>query len=58
MIRNLLCVLPDGHIVVGIYCPHPCGGVYCVESWCYRPRGRVGWHATVGHIGRYVEDES
>lgn len=41
--RNLLCLLPDGHIVVSLWAPHPCGGIYCTGVWCWGPHGRVGY---------------
>lgn len=41
--RNLLCLLPDGHIVVGYYGKHPCDGkAYLLEALCWGPRGPVG----------------
>lgn len=43
MSRNLLCLLPDGHIEVGTWEPHPCGGYYEVERWVWGPAGRVGY---------------
>lgn len=42
--RNLLCLLPDGHIPVTVWHPHPCGGYYMVGAWCYGPDGCVGRH--------------
>jgi hypothetical protein len=44
--RNLLCLLPDGHVSVGVWAPHPCGGYYEVERWCYGRAGRVGYDMT------------
>lgn len=41
--RNLLCLLPDGCIEVGIWAPHPCGGLYAIERWCWGPAGRIGY---------------
>jgi hypothetical protein len=41
--RNLQCLLPDGHIPVVTWAPHPCGGWYVLEAWAYGPHGRVGW---------------
>lgn len=43
-IRNYPCLLPDGHIVVRLYAPHPCGGLWMMEAWCWGPRGRVGYY--------------
>lgn len=42
-VRNLVCLLPDGHIPVTVWAPHPCGGRYMVEAWVYGPNGRVGY---------------
>lgn len=46
--RNLLCLLPDGHIEVGHWLPHPCGGYYEIERWVCGPGGRVGYAAEQG----------
>lgn len=40
--RNLRCLLPDGHIGVKVYAPHPCGGWYVIEAFAYGPKGQVG----------------
>lgn len=49
--RNLVCLLPDGHIPVTLWAQHPCsGGLYMVEAWVYGPSGRVGyWLRGTGH---------
>lgn len=41
-VRNLLCLLPDGHLPVAVWAPHPEGGWYVIEAWCYGPGGRTG----------------
>jgi len=41
--RNLLCLLPDGHIPVQIWGPDACGGWYVIQADCYGPGGRVGY---------------
>lgn len=40
---NLRCLLPAFCIGVRIYEPHPCGGYYVSEAWCYGPHGRIGY---------------
>lgn len=40
---NLKCLLPDYCIAVTNWEAHPCGGYYCIESWCYGPHGRIGY---------------
>lgn len=40
--RNLICELPDGHIEVSHWAPHPCGGYYEIERQVWGPRGFVG----------------
>lgn len=46
MRRNLLCRLPDTAISVSSWLPHPCGGYYEIERWCYGPSGRIGYDMT------------
>ncbi len=41
--RNLTCLLPDTRIGVVMMAPHPCGGYYLREAWCYGPQGRIGY---------------
>lgn len=43
---NLVCLLPDTSISVGVWAPHPCGGYYEYERWCYGPHGRIGYDVT------------
>ena len=43
---NLMCLLPDHCIAVETWLPHPCGGYYCHEAWCYGPHGRIGYLLT------------
>jgi hypothetical protein len=38
----MTCLLPNTRIGVVIRHPHPCGGYYTVEAWCYGPAGRIG----------------
>lgn len=40
---NMVCLLPDTAIRVDVRHPHPCGGYYTIESWCYGPHGRIGY---------------
>lgn len=44
--RDLLCLLPNTRISVGLWAPHPCGGYYEHERWCYGPHGRIGYDMT------------
>lgn len=53
--RNLLCLLPDGHIEVTHWAPHPCGGYYLVEAQVWGPRGFVG-RAVAGEQHPQQED--
>lgn len=41
--RNLLCLLPDGHMPVTYWAPHPCGGYYMHQAWVYGSNGIVGY---------------
>lgn len=42
--RNIPCLLPDGHIVVTYWDVHPCDDrLYMAGAWVYGPRGRVGY---------------
>lgn len=49
MKRNLICELPDGHIDVYVWAPHPCGGWYVIDAAIYGPRGYVGRPAGVNN---------
>ncbi|MCA1571674.1 MAG: hypothetical protein LC798_15440 [Chloroflexi bacterium] len=40
--RNVICELPDGHLVVTFWEPHPCGGIYMVDARVFGPNGFVG----------------
>lgn len=40
---NMTCLLPDYCIGVTMWHPHPCGGHYIHEAWCYGPHGRIGY---------------
>ncbi len=41
--RNLRALLPDGYIQVDYWAPHPCGGYYLAESWCWNSQGRFAY---------------
>lgn len=41
-VRNLLCLLPDGHIEVSYWSAHPCGGWWLHERLIYGRLGVVG----------------
>lgn len=44
MVRNLACLLPDGHIPVTYWAKHPCDDdLYMVEAWIWGASGRVGY---------------
>jgi len=43
---NCTCLLPDYCIGASMWAPHPCGGYYKVEAWCYGPHGRIGYWIT------------
>jgi hypothetical protein len=40
--RNILCLLPDGHIEVTYWMAHPCGGWWNYDALVYGPKGVVG----------------
>lgn len=41
--RNCVCLLPAWSFPVIYREPHPCGGYYTREVWCWGPGGRIGY---------------
>jgi hypothetical protein len=48
---NMTCLLPDYCMGVTMWEPHPCGGYYMVEAWCYGPHGRIGYWLDAPGLG-------